>query len=79
MKESLVLLSGCLQMINVRKRHNMKMALRAKMFHMASPPCTARMLNARINSPAGQQVIRLFPVKLNCWTLTLTSCTFAYP
>lgn len=30
----------------------MKMALRATIFHIAMPPCTASILKARINSPA---------------------------
>lgn len=29
----------------------MKITLRAAMFHTAKPPCTARILNARISSP----------------------------
>lgn len=53
LKESFVLLSGCLQMMKVRRRHTMKMTVRSMMFHVAKPPCTASILNTRINVPAG--------------------------
>lgn len=52
MKESLVLLCGCLEMMNTRPRQTMNRTLRATMFHHAAPPCTARMLKVRISSPA---------------------------
>lgn len=54
LKESLVLLSGCLQMMKVSRRHTAKIRLRAAMFHTAVPPCTASMLNARMRVPEGR-------------------------
>lgn len=52
LKESLVLLSGCLHMTKPSRRHATKMTVSATMFHAAAPPCTAKTLNARISSPA---------------------------
>lgn len=53
MKESLVLLSGCLQMMKVSRRHTVKIRPRAVMLHAAVPPCTASTLNARMSVPEG--------------------------
>lgn len=39
--------------MKVRRRHTMKMTVRSMMFHVAMPPCTASILNTRINVPAG--------------------------
>lgn len=56
MKESLVLLSGCLQMMKTSRRHTAKITPRAVRFHTAVPPCTASILNARTSVPAGKKM-----------------------
>lgn len=77
LKESLVLLSGCLHMTKLSRRHTMKMTERATMFHTAVPPCTAKTLNARISSPAREPCVCRFhhPKQLLRENRTFTSRT----
>lgn len=74
LKESLVLLCGCLHMTKVSRRDTMKMTVSATTFHAAVPPCTAKMLNARISSPA-REPWHYFPLQALRENRTFTSIT----
>ena len=54
-KESLVLLWGCLPTMKVRKQHAAKMTARTMRFRAATPPFTASMLNSRISTPGDRE------------------------
>lgn len=49
LKKSFVLFSGCLQMTKTKRRHTMKMTMRATRFQTAASPYTASTLNAKIS------------------------------
>ena len=55
MKESLVLLSGCLPMTTVMIMQTRKSRVRATMLHTAMPPCTASTLNTKTSVPGDQE------------------------